>query len=102
MPRILIFGERGQVASALARTYAAKSVTFRCIGRATTDIGDRPGVLAAVTGFAPGLIVNAAAYTAGDKAEDDAGRAFLVNRDGAPRSAGAGCRAGVPILAILT
>src|SRR5262245_51217624 len=102
MAKILIFGERGQVATALARRYAARRDTVRCVGRAAADIADRDAVGAAVSGFSPDLIVNSAAYTAVDKAEDEERAAFLVNRDGAGHIAEAARKAGAPLVHIST
>jgi dTDP-4-dehydrorhamnose reductase len=102
MARILIFGERGQMATALARAYAARRDMVRCVGRAAADIADRAAVDVAVSAFSPELIVNAAAYTAVDKAEDEEREAFLVNRDGAAHIAEAAHKAGAPLVHIST
>jgi dTDP-4-dehydrorhamnose reductase len=102
MPRILIFGERGQVASALAHACTARHDIVRCVGRGSADIGDRAAVAAAVSGFSPDLIVNAAAYTAVDKAEDEESEALRVNRDGAAHVAAAACVARIPLIHIST
>src|SRR5262245_20087006 len=102
MPQVLIFGERGQMATALARDYAARHDTVRCLGRGSADIGDRGAVAAAVARFSPDLIVNAAAYTAVDKAEDEKNEALRVNRDGAAHIAEAAHRARAPLIHIST
>ena len=47
-------------------------------------------------------MVNAAAYTAVDRAESDAETAFAVNRDGAGHAAAAAAAAGLPIIHIST
>ena len=83
MATILIFGERGQVATALARVYAGRHDGVRCVGRATADIADRAAVDATVAQVSPDLVINAAAYTAVDKAEDEEGAATHINRGGA-------------------
>ena len=51
---------------------------------------------------APALIVNAAAYTAVDKAEDEPALAFRVNRDGAANLAQAAGEAGIPLVHLST
>ena len=56
----------------------------------------------AVETFRPDYIINAAAYTAVDKAENDAERAFAVNRDGARHLAEAAEAAGAVMLHIST
>jgi dTDP-4-dehydrorhamnose reductase len=100
MATILIFGERGQVATALARVYAARRDSVRCIGRAAADIADRAAVEAAVA--SPDLVINAAAYTAVDKAEDEESAALTVNRDGAAHIAEAARKARAPLVHIST
>ena len=50
----------------------------------------------------PDLVVNAAAYTAVDKAESDAATAFAINRDGAGALAAAARASDVPIIHIST
>jgi dTDP-4-dehydrorhamnose reductase len=102
MPKVLIFGEHGQMATALARVYAARRDTIRCVGRASVDIADRAGVSTVVDDFAPDLVVNAAAYTAVDKAEDEEPRAFLINRDGAAYVAAAASAQRAPVIHIST
>jgi dTDP-4-dehydrorhamnose reductase len=47
-------------------------------------------------------IVNAAAYTAVDKAESEAMRAFQVNRDGASVVASAAAKANIPLIHLST
>jgi dTDP-4-dehydrorhamnose reductase len=59
-------------------------------------------MISAVTAFAPDLVVNAAAYTAVDKAEGETDLAFLVNRDGARNIAAAARTAGAPLIHIST
>ena len=102
MATILIFGERGQVATALARVYAARRDSVRCVGRATADIADRAAVDATVAQVSPGLVINAAAYTAVDKAEDEESAAVHVNRDGAAHVAEAAARSGAPVIHVST
>ncbi|HET9018452.1 MAG TPA: dTDP-4-dehydrorhamnose reductase [Acetobacteraceae bacterium] len=77
---ILVTGGAGQVAQALAD--AAGRHTLRVVGRPDFDF-DRPETLRAVLDeAAPSLVVNAAAYTAVDKAETDQDAAWRANRDG--------------------
>jgi dTDP-4-dehydrorhamnose reductase len=103
MPRrVFIAGDRGQMALALARTYSARGAVVRSAGRAALDIGDDARVRSALIDFRPDLVVNAAAYTAVDKAEDAAGEAFRVNRDGAHHIAAAAQEVGAPLIHIST
>ncbi|MBC8838243.1 sugar nucleotide-binding protein, partial [Escherichia coli] len=49
--------------------------------RHVVDLGDAAAVGAYVDALAPDLVVNAAAYTAVDRAEDEPDAAFAINRD---------------------
>lgn len=79
--RVLVTGARGQVGAALAAT-APAGVEVVALDRAALDVGDRAGVRAVVGAAKPQLIINAAAYTAVDKAEGDAAQAFRINGEG--------------------
>ncbi|MGQ3031182.1 MAG: dTDP-4-dehydrorhamnose reductase, partial [Ferrovibrionaceae bacterium] len=57
---------------------------------------------AVVAAMKPGVVVNAAAYTAVDKAESDADQAFLVNRDGPAALARAAAAVGAPLIHVST
>jgi len=100
--RIFVVGANGQVAQAVARTYAARGDCVICAGRESADVTDRSAVTSAITNFQPDLVVNAAAYTAVDRAEDEAEQAFLVNRDGSANVASAARTAGAPLIHIST
>ena len=66
------------------------------------DICDSEAVAAGNRRHAPSVIVNAAAYTAVDKAESEADRAFQVNRDGAAVLAAQAAKANLPLIHIST
>jgi FixJ family two-component response regulator len=62
------------------------------------DLTDAASIAAAVAATQPELVINAAAYTAVDRAEDDRALAFAVNATG-PRLLGeAAARAGIPVV----
>lgn len=101
--RIFVFGEHGQVAQALGRACPPCGHMVRLAGRATADLASGTTLLStALSRFRPDLVVNAAAYTAVDKAEDEPDRAFRLNRDGAANAAAAAAAAGVPLIHIST
>jgi len=82
--RILITGVTGQVGSALLPRLSAFGAVIAA-DRQVIDLS-RPGDIGArLDEVAPDVIVNPAAYTAVDKAEDDREAAFLVN-ESAPRA----------------
>lgn len=68
--KILLLGKDGQVGWELQRALAPLG-ELRACGRAEADFSDPESLRGLVRGFAPDIIVNAAAYTAVDKAESD-------------------------------
>jgi dTDP-4-dehydrorhamnose reductase len=82
--RVLITGADGQVGRALA-SVAGKVSECRALGRAALDITQPTQVEARIGEFAPDVIINCAAYTAVDAAEQNADLAARVNVEG-PRN----------------
>lgn len=81
--KILIIGTEGQVAFELRRTLACLGEVM-AVGRTSNpalDLTDLQKVRTAVQTYKPGLIVNAAAYTAVDKAEAETEQAMLINAE---------------------
>ena len=82
--RILLTGVNGQVGSAL-RSPLASLGTVLAVDRTVFDL-TRPNELPVILdAMAPDLIVNPAAYTAVDQAEDERELAYLINAE-APRA----------------
>lgn len=80
MSRILLIGGAGQIGWELARTLLPLG-TLIIANRAQCDLA-QPQTLADVIGAArPEVIINAAAYTSVDKAEEEPGLAMTVNAD---------------------
>jgi dTDP-4-dehydrorhamnose reductase len=97
---ILVTGGTGQLARALAAAAGARPLAV--VGRPQFDF-DRPEtLLAPLAAAAPVLVVNAAAYTAVDKAESDADAAWRANRDGPAALARWCAEACVPLMHIST
>lgn len=85
-PRILLLGCRGQVGWELQRTLAPLG-EVRSLDYPQIDL-EQPDLLRAVVeGAAPDVIVNAAAYTAVDRAEQEKQRAFRINAEAPARLA---------------
>lgn len=82
--KVLITGAGGQVGRALIQSIPA-GIEVRAVSHAELDIGDEQQVNRVAAEFRPELIVNAAAYTAVDKAEADEVGAIRGNVDG-PRN----------------
>lgn len=98
---ILVFG-RGQVGEALATAGRAAGVPLVVLSHAETDIADASAVAAAIGRTRPAFLVNAAAYTAVDKAECEPEAARHANEEGPRVLAEAAARAGIPLLHIST
>jgi dTDP-4-dehydrorhamnose reductase len=81
--KILLTGATGQVGWELRRTLAPLG-EVKAFDRFGLDLADAPTVVASVRALQPDVIVNAAAYTAVDKAETERDVAFAVNA-AAPR-----------------
>ena len=77
-PTVLLLGATGQVGHALRAPLSAWG-TVVAPGRDTADLTAPDTLRAAVREAAPDVIVNAAAYTAVDDAEDEPDRAAAIN-----------------------
>jgi len=76
--RILLFGKNGQVARSFAQS-AGDAHEVIIVGSAAVDLSKAGAARAAIDQCKPDFIVNAAAYTAVDKAEEDIERATQIN-----------------------
>jgi dTDP-4-dehydrorhamnose reductase len=76
--RILVTGAGGQVGGAILRSHLPASALITA-GRDQLDLAQPERIAAALDQIAPDLIVNPAAYTAVDRAEDETELAFRVN-----------------------
>jgi dTDP-4-dehydrorhamnose reductase len=101
MMRIAVTGSKGQAATSLLERAEGK-VEVVALGRPALDLVDRAAVLAGLEAARPDVVVNAAAYTAVDKAEAEEAVATHVNGDGAGHVAEAAARLGVPLLHLST
>ena len=98
----MVFGGGGQVGLHLIETASGSGHHMVALTHSDADICDSEAVAAAIAEHAPSVIVNAAAYTAVDKAESDEARAFQVNRDGAAVLAAQAANANLPLIYIST
>jgi dTDP-4-dehydrorhamnose reductase len=76
--KILLLGKNGQLGYALQEVLAPLGELV-ALGRSECDMTDLGAVVQAVQTHQPNLIVNAAAYTAVDKAETDQVNCYLAN-----------------------
>ena len=99
--RIVLFGAGGQVGRALIATMADRHQVI-AYTRADLDIGDEHALERALADAGADWIVNAAAYTAVDLAEDDADRAMAINDTAVGTLARAAADAGTRLLHLST
>ena len=77
---IAVFGAHGQLGRVLTRALAPLG-PVHALGRADCDVGDEEAVHVTVRRLMPGVIVNASAYTAVDRAESECDAARRVNSE---------------------
>lgn len=99
---ILVLGRTGQFAQCLIEAAQARATPLVAAGRPDCDVRDRDSIERLVDRTQPRAVINAAAYTAVDKAEAHADDAFAVNETGAANVAAAAAAARVPCLSIST
>lgn len=103
--RILMFGETGQVAGDLRQVAAVTpDITLTTLDRMAADLTDGPACAAAIAAHADqvDVVINAAAYTAVDKAATETDIAHLVNGTTPGAMAQACADAGLPFLHVST
>jgi len=99
---ILVFGKTGQVARALIAAGPGQGVQITALGRDGADLSDPAACAAAIATHAPDAVINAAAWTAVDAAEDHEPAAHVINAD-APGAMARACAAqDIPFVHIST
>jgi dTDP-4-dehydrorhamnose reductase len=99
--RLLIFGQTGQVARELARRMPP-DVTATFLSRDQADLADPRRCAAAIAAHDADAVINAAAWTAVDKAETDEAAATIINGDSPAAMARACAAKDLPFLHIST
>ena len=95
---LLVFGQTGQVATEL-RGLAPEA---RYLGRAEADLSCPAACARAIHEARPGAVINAAAWTAVDKAETEEAAATVVNGEAPAAMARACASLGVPLVHLST
>ncbi len=98
MTDLLVFGRTGQVALELQ----ALAPEARYLGRDEADLSDPAACAAAILMIKPAAVINAAAWTAVDKAEAEEEAAALVNGAAPTAMAKASASLGIPFVHIST
>ena len=99
--KVMIAGSAGQLGRALVATAPGNAQLLAC-SRQDLDIGNRDAVAELVERERPDWILNAAAYTAVDKAESERDAAFAINSAGVRYLAEAATRSGSRLLHVST
>jgi dTDP-4-dehydrorhamnose reductase len=95
--RILVTGVTGQVGGALVKALEPVGSVIAS-GRGILDLAQPDRIASSLDRFSPDLIVNAAAYTAVDRAEDEKEMAFRVNAEAPGAIAQWAAGRGVPVI----
>lgn len=99
---LAVFGANGQLGHAIERVAEQRGITVFSFDRHSADVTDISSITEALERAPGSLIINAAAYTAVDKAEREEELAFAINRDGAGNIAKVADRMGLPLIHIST
>lgn len=99
---ILLTGSQGQVGQAVVACARQYAVNIIPLSRAECDVTNEQSVFGAFSLHKPDLVINAAAYTAVDAAEEEPELAQAVNANGSLHLAKACQYYGVPLLHIST
>ncbi|MDB2609479.1 dTDP-4-dehydrorhamnose reductase [Paracoccaceae bacterium] len=94
---ILVFGKTGQVATELQRLGDVVA-----LGRDQADLSNPAACADAIRTHAPRAVINAAAYTAVDRAEEEEALATTINGDAPTAMAQACAELGIPLIHIST
>ena len=97
--RILVFGKTGQVAEELQRQAPEQVMA---LDRAAADLADPEACAAQIAASDAGVVINAAAYTAVDRAEEEEALAMTINGAAPAAMARAAAEKGIPFVHIST
>lgn len=100
--RIAVTGREGQVVRSLVERGGSEDYAVIAVGRPDLDLARPETVFEALRAHSPDVVVNAAAYTAVDKAEAEPEAAFHVNGEGARAVAEAAVRLKAHLIQIST
>lgn len=99
---ILIAGANGQVGHEISKQAGTTSHPLVCTKKDQMDITNRESVSTFFEQTNPALVINAAAYTAVDRAEQETDLAFKINQVGTANLAHACANQGIPLIHLST
>ena len=88
--RVLVTGACGQLGYAVSQELAVRETEYLGLSAREMDVTDRAAVQKRLLSYRPNVVINCAAYTKVDQAEDKAGECWAVNVDGV-RNLAEGC-----------
>ena len=101
--KLLVTGREGQLARSIAERAADHpGLDIIFTSRNEADLSSSGSVAAAIAAVRPDLVVNAAAYTAVDHAEEEPALAFRINAEGAGEAAAAARNVGAAFIQLST
>ena len=101
--KVLVFGKSGQLALSLAGIGGRHpGIDIVVAGRPETDLMVEGEAQNAISAISPDIVINAAAYTAVDKAETDRDAAMRLNADAAGEIAAAAAGLDLPVIHVST
>lgn len=98
----LILGKNGQVARGLADVLPTRGIQSTAIGRPEYDLEDPDRIVSAIESIRPSVVINPAAYTNVDRAEDEPDLAYSINSRAARAVAAAARTLRIPIVHLST
>lgn len=101
MRKILVTGAQGQLGSRLAES-ENDGLQVVALDRSALDLASSDSIGHALDQHEPHAVINAAAYTAVDRAEEQEDRAFLVNATGTANLARACAERGIDLIHVST
>jgi dTDP-4-dehydrorhamnose reductase len=99
---LMIIGSNGQLGWELVRQGKARGLKILALGYPEIDIGDPASVDSRIDFSKVKIVINAAAYTAVDRAESEPQTAFAVNCDGPGHLADRCRKHGIPLIHVST
>ena len=100
--KVLVFGKTGQVARALAAAGPTRGITVQCLNRYAADLSNPAACAAVIAATDANAVINAAAWTAVDAAEDQEAAAHVINADSPGAMARACANYDMPFIHIST
>ena len=100
--KYLVFGKTGQVSTELRLRGAARGITIEALELPDVDLTDPQSCAARIAATNADAVINAAAYTAVDKAESEEDLAWKINADAPAAMARAARERDLPFLHIST